>query len=156
MSANKQPKIQAHVQVGNQWRPFTAILDSGNDVTLISDATAAQLGINRGMARSSFKVQFGNTANDAHNFYQVHLPMRFQGMQPFQSTIGVGQVRENLIGRKDAFEHHDILFSQGKIKIFQSHPNANTIGVDLGANRTAHAKMNSNSSYKDTVPNNYL
>ena len=151
-----QPKIQADVLVGNQWKQFTAILDSGNDITLISEATAAQLGISRRMARSSFKVQFGNTANDTHNFFQVSLPMKFGNMKPFQATIGVGKVRENLIGRKDAFEHHDILFSGGKIKLFQSNPNSNTFGVDLGGNRQAHAKMNSGSRYRDTMPNNYI
>ena len=77
-------------------------------------------------------------------------------LPPFQASVGVGPARENLIGRQDAFQHHDITFSQGQIRITQSNPNNNTIAVDLGANRSMHARQNANTRYRDTLPNNYI
>jgi hypothetical protein len=156
-SPTAQPHVTAHVQVGNQWRPFQAILDSGNDITLISQQTAAQLGIGKNMCTSNFKVQFGHQQTQGHNFCQVKIPMRFGNMKPFMASVGIGPVRENLIGRKDAFEHHTITFAPGgKIRLSQSNPNNNTFNIDLGGNREAHAQMNAGSRYTDTMPNNYL
>lgn len=159
LQKDAQPFINAQVNVGGQWKQFRAILDSGNDVTLMSQQTAQQLGISPQMAGGkAFKVQFGNTANDAHNFYQVSLPMKLAPhLRPFTAAVGVGQVRENLIGRKDAFQHHDILFKAGgKMQITQSQTNANTFSVQLGNNRERHAAQNANTQYTDVVPNNYL
>lgn len=156
-SSEAQPMIQVSIQVGNQWRPYTAILDSGNDVNLISDATAAKLGLSKRNCTSNFKVQFGETANQGHNFCQMQIPMRFGNMKPFMATVGVGPVRENLLGRKDVFEHHTITFSPGgKIRMSQSNPNQNTFNIDLGNNRPAHAQMNAGSRYTDVMPNNYI
>lgn len=155
-SAAQQPRITAHVNVGGQWRPFSAILDSGNDITLIGPDTAAKLGISRRMARSNFKVQFGQTANQAHNFYMVNIPMRFENLRPFMASIGVGPVRENLIGRKDAFEHHTIVFNRGQIKMFQSGPNQNTFGVDLSNNRSIYESTQKSGGYRGLIPNNYI
>lgn len=154
--AEAQPRVTAHVQVNGQWRPFSAILDSGNDITLIGQDTASKLGITRRMARSNFKVQFGQTANQAHNFYMVQIPMRFNNMKPFMASVGVGPVRENLIGRKDAFEHHTIVFDKGQIRMFQSSPNQNSFGIDLGNNRQVYDMANRGRGYQSVVPNNYV
>lgn len=155
---NSQPFIQASVQVGGQWRSFRAILDSGNDITLITPQTAAQLGINPQMASGNFKVQFGESRNQGHNFYMVKIPMKLSPqLRAFTASVGVGPVRENLIGRQDAFQHHSITFNPGgKISITQPSPNANTFHVDLGNNREMHARQNQHSSYRDTVPNNFI
>lgn len=156
-SARAQPFIQAFVQVGGQWRGFRAILDSGNDITLITTQTAQQLGLSPQMASGNFKVQFGHSANEGHNFYMVKVPMKLgPHLQPFMASVGVGPARENLIGRQDAFEHHSITFTGGQISITQSNPNNNTFTVGLGNNRAMHASQNAASKYRDTIPNNYI
>ena len=155
-SPTAQPHITAHIQVGNQWKPYSAILDSGNDVNLISEATAQKLGLSKSMCTSRFKVQFGQAANQGHDFCQMQVPMRFGNMRPFMATVGIGPVRENLLGRKDVFEHHTITFDHGKIRMSQSNPNNNTFNIDLGNNRVVHAGMNAGSRYTDVIPNNYI
>lgn len=156
-SSSAQPKISVSIQVGNRWMPYDAILDSGNDVNLISEQTAAKIGLSKNMCISRFKVQFGQTANQGHDFCQMQVPMRFGNMRPFQATVGIGPVRENLLGRKDVFEHHTITFAPGgKIRMSQSNPNQNTFNIDLGNNREAHAQMNAKTGYQATVPNNYI
>lgn len=155
--AKSQPFINAAVQVGGQWRQFRAILDSGNDITLITQQTAQQLGISPQMASGKFKVQFGHSQNEGHDFYSVKIPMKLGAhLPPFQASVGVGPARENLIGRQDAFQHHDITFSKGQVRITQSNPNNNTIAVDLGANRSMHARRHASTAYTDTLPNNYI
>ena len=156
-SARAQPFIQAAIQVGGQWREFRAILDSGNDITLITQQTAAQLGLSPRMASGSFKVQFGHQQNEGHNFYMVKVPMRLgPHLRPFMASVGVGPARENLIGRQDAFEHHSITFTGGQISITQSNPNNNTFTVGLGNNRAMHAQYNAQSRYRDVLTNNYI
>ena len=155
-SKNAQPFIQPSIQIGGQWRSFRAILDSGNDITLITPQTAAQLGLSPKMASGNFKVQFGEQQNQGHNFYSVKVPMKLAPhLKAFMASVGVGPVRENLIGRQDAFQHHTITFSGGKVGISQQ-PNANSFAVDLGNNRAMHARQNQHSLYQHTVPNNYI
>lgn len=154
--SDSQPFINAYVNVNGQWKTFRAILDSGNDITLMTTQTAQQLGITPQMASGRFKVQFGESKNQGHDFYSVTLPMKLGSqLRPFQATIGVGPARENLIGRKDAFEHHAITFAGGKINISQ-HTNANSFNVDLGNNREMHSRQNAYSKYREVIPNNYI
>lgn len=157
-SAAQQPLVTASVQINGQWKSYKGILDSGNDLNLITPQTAQQLGISPQMGQKQFQVQFGETANQRHNFFMINVPMKFGNLQPFQASIGVGPVRENLIGRKDVFEHHKIVFDQGKVQMYQANPNQNSFGVNFPANNTRNfQQMHQGSKYRGNfTPGNLL
>lgn len=127
-----QPRVTAQIQINGQWKSYNGIMDSGNDLNLITLQTAQQLGITPQMAKHNFKVQFGESKTQGHNFYMIQTPMRFGGLKPFMAKVGVGPVRENLIGRSDVFQNHDIVFpAGGGVKMYQSSPDKNTFGINF-------------------------
>jgi hypothetical protein len=139
---SSRPYITVNIQgADGQFHPIRGILDSGNDVTLLTPGASSELGLSRSMASGNFNVK--GIGAKPMVFYNVNLLVQIKGTRPVRiragaqiPSAGEDQLRDNLFGRKDILDNFDILFSKGKIELHQHTAAGNTL--PLGIPRAPH------------------
>lgn len=102
--------------VDGNYYPVRMLADSGNDVTLITHEAARMLGLRQEMGQP-FSVE-GVAPGVMTQFMLFQVPMRIGNYQPFYATIGVGDVSQNLLGRRDVFSRFDVTYTADKQVVF--------------------------------------
>lgn len=121
----------------NTFHPIRGILDSGNDITLLTPNSSAELGLTRNDATGEFNVK--GIGAKPMVFYNVKLLMRVQDTQPVWIRAGAqipsqgeDALRDNLFGRKDILDHFNIVMSKGRIELHQTGGGgSNILGMSL-------------------------
>jgi len=134
-----RPYITIHIQgTDGQFKPIKGILDTGNDITLLTPASSADLGLTQGHATGQFNVK--GIGAKPMVFNNVKLLAKVQDTEPVWiragaqiPTGGQDQLRDNLFGRKDILDKFDIVMSKGKIELHQTAPSGgyNALGLSL-------------------------
>jgi hypothetical protein len=122
----------------NQFHPIRGILDSGNDITLLTAAATQELGLGANEGKGTFNVK--GIGAKPMVFNNVRLLMQVQNTKPVWIRAGAqvpqggdDQLRDNLFGRKDILDYFDIYMSKGSIELHQTANagGANSIGMSL-------------------------
>ena len=120
-----RPYILAGIMgADKKFHQIKLLADSGNDVTLINDKSAAELGFDRAEVKQNsqpFKVQ--GIANDPLDFYMIKSQLRLKDLEPVWIKIGIGPVRENLLGREDVLDNFTVTTSKKQVIFTQLHSN---------------------------------
>jgi hypothetical protein len=131
-----RPYITIDIQgTDGQFYPVKGILDSGNDITLLTPETSAKLGLTGGA--STFNVK--GIGNKPMVFTNTDLLMRVQNTEPVTIPAGAqipqgndDHLRDNLFGRKGILDHFNIMMSKGRIELHQTGGGAsNSLGLSL-------------------------
>jgi hypothetical protein len=121
-----------------QFHAIRGILDSGNDVTLLTPGATQELGISQMEGNGTFNVK--GIGAKPMVFNNVRLLMRVKGTQPVWIRAGAqipqpgdDNLRDNLFGRKDLLDNFDIYMSKGTIELHQTRNagGANSIGMSM-------------------------
>jgi len=126
ISSGKRPHIMVDIlSADDRWVPVRLLADTGNDVTLLNEKTAQDLGLTTPeiLARAvPFKVQ--GIAAAPMDFMMIKRPVRMGGSTtPIEIKIGVGPLRENLLGREDVLDKFEMTFTKSKLKLTQLRDN---------------------------------
>ena len=138
----------------NTFHSIKGILDSGNDITLLTPSASSELGLTRNDATGQFNVK--GISSKPMIFYNVKLLMRVQNTKPVWIRAGaqipdVGEdpLRDNLFGRKDILDHFDIVMSKGSIELHQTGGGgSNALGLSL-----PHRPIGERWDYKSDLDN---
>ena len=133
-----RPYINIDIQgADGQFHSVKGILDSGNDITLLTPQTSAELGLTGDQGQGTFNVK--GIGAKPMVFTNVKLLMRVQDTEPVWIRSGAqipaagdDALRDNLFGRKDILDHFDIVMSKGRIELHQTGGGAsNSLGLSL-------------------------
>lgn len=121
----------------NQFHPIKGILDSGNDITLLTPQVSNELGLTRKDATGEFNVK--GIGAKPMIFYNVRLLMQVQNTKPVWIRAGAqipdpgeDPLRDTLFGRKDILDKFDIVMSKGSIELHQTGGGgSNALGLSL-------------------------
>ncbi len=105
------------------------LYDLGNDVTLINHSTADRLGLDYRNAQGGFKVK--GISNQPLDFKMMKLPLQIGNTQPITIPVGVGDVRDNLLGREGVWDKFDTHISRDKLTFSQHNSNGNGLGLNI-------------------------
>jgi len=113
---SKGDRYYGNVEVmtpSGQYQAIRALIDSGNDVSILTNATAVQLGFHVASIKERFFVRGIN--GEAKEFAEVKTKIKIcNQLSPIPLTLGLAldndALTDNLIGRKDVFDN-------GKIEI---------------------------------------
>lgn len=131
-STKKGQKKEIIVNVLNangQMVPIRAVLDSGNDITILTAQTAKQLGLyhpNRGE-----KISVSGIAGGGQEFNVFPNWIQFGNMRPIQIKMGFALRNEslpvNLIGNKDIIDsgQYTLIMDEDSIELHEKMPMAN-------------------------------
>ena len=136
ISSGKRPHIMVDILDANdRWVPVRLLADTGNDVTLLNQKTAEGLGLTSPemLARSvAFKVQ--GIAAAPMDFMMIKRPVRMGGSTtPIEIKIGIGPLRENLLGREDVLDKFEMKFTKSKLTLTQLRDNTIPLWEPTGA-----------------------
>jgi hypothetical protein len=133
LSGQGRPYVTLNIQsMDGTFKPIKAIFDSGNDITLINEDSARFLGLDHPEVlddATPFKVQ--GIAKAPLDFFMVKRLVKIEGMNPVWMKIGIGGLKENLLGREDLFDNFDVSLSKKAIRFTQLH--TNSIGIEFPA-----------------------
>lgn len=109
--------------------------NSGNDITLLTPDTSAELGLTGGA--STFNVK--GIGNKPMIFTKTKLLMRVQNTKPVMIPAGAqipqgddDHLRDNLFGRQGILDHFSIVMSKGSIELHQTGGGgSNALGLSL-------------------------
>jgi len=90
-----------------QFHPVKLMVDSGNDLTLISQQTAHELGYS---TRDGEPFHVAGISQTAQDFSMINTMIRIGSYPPIHIGVGIGDVKDNLLGRQDVYNHYDITF----------------------------------------------
>lgn len=115
---DNRPYATVHIQArdGNYY-PSQMLADSGNDITLINFQTARMLGLRPEEGRH-FQVE-GVVPGVKSDFYMYQLPIKIGMFPPFYATVGVGEIQQNLLGRRDVFDKFNVTYTANRQVVFQ-------------------------------------
>lgn len=105
------------------------LYDLGNDVTLINHETADRLGLDWQNAPGGFQVK--GIAPQPLPFKLMKLPLRIGHTQPVTIPVGIGEIRDNLLGREGVWDRFDTHISRNKLTFSQHNGNGNGIGMHI-------------------------
>lgn len=93
-------------------KPVRFLVDTGNDLSLINHETAQYLGIDPSQIQQGFSVK--GISQQPQPFGMVNLPMTIAG-QTVTVPVGVGQIKDNLLGREGILDKYTISMSANQI-----------------------------------------
>ncbi len=94
-----------------QFHDVEFLLDTGNDVTLITEAQAQSIGLNYQSGKTFTVVGVGG---EPKTFYMVNVPMKIGTDDPFTARVGVGDTPENLLGYQDIAPQYRIVYDRNQ------------------------------------------
>jgi Aspartyl protease len=98
------------------FHPVKLMVDSGNDLTLISRETAANIGLD---PRRGSSFQVAGISQQGQEFKQLQTMLKISNFRPIPIHIGVGDIKDDLLGREDVYENFEIIFDPDKITFRQ-------------------------------------
>jgi hypothetical protein len=111
---SRRPIIPFKIRGSQGWISVEALADTGNDITLISEATARQAGIDYQKEGTPFQVS--GVGGGAHRYYMVRRLVQIGDLRPRVFRIGIGDPPVNLLGREDLSAYYRLTF-EGTNKI---------------------------------------
>ena len=123
-----RPRGQIGVLNGqNQFQPIEFLFDTGNDITLITEATAQSLGLNY-MTGKTFTVM--GVGGEPKVFHEIDRPIKIGSDDPITVKIGIGDTPENLLGYQDIAPQYRIVYDKNRTVLFEeSAPFAGRVAV---------------------------
>jgi hypothetical protein len=118
-----------YIDVSLAGKPTKFLYDLGNDVTLINHETADRLGLDYRNAQGGFKVK--GIAPEPLDFRMMKLPLQIGNTRPITIPVGIGEIRDNLLGREGVWENFDTLISRDKLTFSQHNSNGNGLGLNI-------------------------
>lgn len=119
------PHDRYHVKVKirnkqGQMQEITALMDAGNDVTLLRNSTSRQLGYDpQNEPGEVFPV--GGITGGPQQFKKIVTLLQFGNMTPIQAHIGLAyqekSLAEDLIGRQDIFDRYEIDYTGNSVTV---------------------------------------
>lgn len=131
-STKKGQKKEVMINVGNaqgQLTPIRAILDSGNDITLLTTGTAKQLGFYNPNVGETIHVS--GIAGGGQEFKMFPNWIQFGNMRPIQVNMGYAirpdSLPVNLIGNKDIIDsgRYTLIMDEDSIELHEKMPIGN-------------------------------
>ena len=131
-STKKGQKKEVIVKVLNanrQWVPIRAILDSGNDITILTTQTAQQLGLYNPNVGETISIS--GIAGGGQEFKMFPNYIQFGNMKPIQVNMGFALRPEslpvNLIGNKDIIDSgkYTLVMDEDSIELHEKMPIGN-------------------------------
>jgi hypothetical protein len=119
-----------------RFHQIRGLLDTGNDITLLTRAASTELGFSKADTKGVFKVK--GIAAAPLNFYMVKTGIKIGQSTPIQANVGLqldgstDALRDNLFGRKDILDNFDLYFSKGTVSLHKTGVGVgNTLGLTL-------------------------
>lgn len=131
-STSKGQKKEIIVKVLNanrQWVPIRAVLDSGNDITILTSQTAKQLGLYNPNVGETISIS--GIAGGGQEFKMFPNWLQFGNMRPIQVKMGFALRPEslpvNLIGNKDIIDsgRYTLIMDEDSIELREKMPIGN-------------------------------
>lgn len=113
----------------NQFHDIEFLLDTGNDVTLITEDAARSIGLDYQSGHPFTVVGVGGAPK---TFYMVTRPMKIGTDDPIQARIGVGDTPENLLGYQDIAPQYRIVYDRNQNVRFEEE-----VGVPAAGSKVA-------------------
>lgn len=107
-----------YAEVNLNGRPVRVLIDSGNDITLLPTEIADRIGINWRQLSDGFNVK-GVDPNTSVPFKTTTIPLQIGNDPPIQIPVGIGELRDPLLGREGVLDRYDIQFSKGSVSFNQ-------------------------------------
>ncbi len=112
-----RPRGQIGVMnASGQFQMVEFLLDTGNDVTLITEATADGLGL---PWRSGTPFHVVGVGGAPKQFFMVNRQIKIGNDDPITVKIGVGDTPENLLGYQDIAPQYRIVYDKNRQVLFQ-------------------------------------
>jgi len=128
MSSEHRPNIPIWMLgPDRQWHRIRVMVDTGNDITLINRETANSVGFVPERDGRPFRVA-GISGSPTQFFMIDNVWMKVGETDPVQGRVGIGEVRENLLGREDIMNQFEITFTQGYIRFVKRHTHPGGVG----------------------------
>lgn len=119
-----------HIEVNLAGKPTRMLWDSGNDITLINHDTADRLGIPWRQLPDGFNVK-GVDPTSSVPFKTLNLPIQIGGTNPITIPVGIGPIRDNLLGREGVLDRFDATISKNKVVFSQHGAVGNGLGLSV-------------------------
>ena len=114
-----RPYVMVKIMGGDgKWHDVNMMLDSGNDITLLTKDTAKAIQMDPKTDGDLFRVAGINGTPDM--FFMFTGQMQIGGMSPISTKIGIGPLRDNLLGRNDIFKRYSILFTPNSVHFIEN------------------------------------
>src|SRR5690349_5430415 len=125
----KKEIIVKILDANQQWVPVRAIFDTGNDLTILTAATAKQLGLyNPNIGQP---LDISGIAGGGQNFRMFPNYIQIGDLQPIKISMGFALNNEslpvNLIGNKDILDSgkYTVIMDEDTIELHEKMPMAN-------------------------------
>ena len=131
-STKKGQKKEVMVKVGNsqgQLVPIKMIMDSGNDISILTAQTAKQLGLYNPNVGETISIS--GIAGGGQEFKMFKNWIQFGNMRPIQVNMGFALRNEslpvNLVGNKDILDsgHYTLIMDEDSIELHEKMPIGN-------------------------------
>ena len=137
---------------------FTAVpvlSDTGNDITLLTEDWAPQLGFNPAEADSELNVM-GVGGAQRKAFYAFEAIMRIGELRPIRTKIAFGPTPKNLLGRESAMGGYNVMYTPTSITYTEtsSFENVSETYANYAANRglyRAAGSRNAQQGYRNRI-----
>ena len=108
----RKPEHVVEIQnpVTGQFTPVPVLSDTGNDITLLTEDWAPQLGFSPEMATSELNVM-GVGGSQRKAFYAFEAIMRIGELRPIRTKIAFGPTPKNLLGRESAMGGYNVTYT---------------------------------------------
>lgn len=118
-----------YAEVMLQGRPVRMLIDSGNDITLLPTEVADRIGINWRNLPDAFQVK-GVDPRTSVPFKTTNVQLQIGNDRPISIPVGIGELRDPLLGREGLLDHYDVGFSKGRVT-FSAHGGGGGNGLGL-------------------------
>lgn len=111
-------------------KPVRMLIDSGNDITLLPTEIADRIGIPWRGLPDAFNVK-GVDPNTSVPFKTTTVPLQIGNDRPIMIPVGIGELRDPLLGREGLLDNYDVGFSKGRVTFSQHGNFGNGLPISL-------------------------